>query len=146
MLQAATYAEGGEIFVLDMGDPVKILDVARDLIRLSGLTPGTDIEIVFSGIRPGEKLFEELATDEENTERTAHDRIFRSKIVPPNAGNAVAAAERLVTLAQSGMAAPQLRKALFDVLDVLERRGSMSDIDDAANNVVPLPGHTLNRS
>lgn len=82
VLQAGAMGEGGEIFVLDMGEPVKIVDLARDLITLSGLRPGEDIEIVFSGIRPGEKLFEELATDEENADKTRHPKIFVGRFRP----------------------------------------------------------------
>jgi FlaA1/EpsC-like NDP-sugar epimerase len=80
VLQAATMGRGGEIFVLDMGEPVKIVDLARDLITLSGLKPGEDIEIKFSGLRPGEKLFEELSTAEENAEKTRHSKIFIGKL------------------------------------------------------------------
>lgn len=76
VIQAGALARGGEIFVLDMGEPVKIVDLARDLIRLSGLRPDEDIEIRFKGVRPGEKLFEELLTTEEGTDATAHERIF----------------------------------------------------------------------
>lgn len=75
VLQAASMGRGGEIFVLDMGEPVKIVDLARDLITLSGLKPGEDIEIVFSGIRPGEKLYEELSTEGEDISQTAHPKI-----------------------------------------------------------------------
>lgn len=65
-----------------MGDPVKIVDLARALITLSGLTPGEDIEIQFSGIRPGEKLFEELAADEERADKTQHPKIFVGRFRP----------------------------------------------------------------
>ena len=76
VLQAITYAEGGEIFVLDMGEPVKIYDLAKSLIELSGYTLGEDMEIEITGMRPGEKLYEELLMDEENLEGTKHEKIF----------------------------------------------------------------------
>ena len=76
VLQAGAYARGGEIFVLDMGDPVRIDDLARNMIRLSGLEPDVDIPIVYTGLRPGEKLFEELLLSEEGLQRTANDLIF----------------------------------------------------------------------
>ncbi len=82
VLQAGTMGEGGEIFILDMGEPVKIADLARDLITLSGLKPGDDIEIRFTGIRPGEKLFEELSVDAENTDSTMHPKIFVGRFRP----------------------------------------------------------------
>jgi FlaA1/EpsC-like NDP-sugar epimerase len=80
VLQAGEMGAGGEIFVLDMGEPVKILDLARDTITLSGLKPFEDIEIVFTGTRPGEKLFEELATHGEHATKTRHPKIFVGKI------------------------------------------------------------------
>lgn len=80
VLQAASMGDGGEIFILDMGEPVKIVDLAEDLIRLSGLTPNQDIEIRFTGIRPGEKLFEELACKEETAGKTRHPRIFIGRL------------------------------------------------------------------
>lgn len=79
VLQAGSFAEGGEIFVLDMGSPVRILNLAEDLIKLSGYEPYEDIDIKFSGIREGEKLYEELLTDEENITATQHNRIFIGK-------------------------------------------------------------------
>ena len=79
ILQAAVAGEGGEIFVLDMGQPVRIVDLARDLIRLSGFTE-EEIPIEFSGLRPGEKLFEELSTDAEHMDKTRHPKIFIGRI------------------------------------------------------------------
>ena len=76
VLQASAYANGGEIFVLDMGKPVKIDDLAKKMISLSGLKLGEDIDIVYSGLRPGEKLYEELLMDEEGLKKTAHSKIF----------------------------------------------------------------------
>lgn len=82
VLQAGTMGNGGEIFVLDMGAPVKIADLARDLVTLSGLTPDVDIEIKFTGMRPGEKLFEELSVDAENADKTRHPKIFVGRFRP----------------------------------------------------------------
>ncbi|MCI6019781.1 MAG: polysaccharide biosynthesis protein, partial [Clostridiales bacterium] len=79
VLQAGAYAKGGEIFVLDMGDPVKIDDLARNLIELSGLKVGEDIEIQYTGLRPGEKLFEELLMAEEGLKETANKLIHIGK-------------------------------------------------------------------
>ncbi len=76
VLQSAAMGKGGEIFVLDMGEPVKIVDLATELIRLSGLRPGVDIKITFTGTRPGEKLYEELSTKGENVLPTTHKKIF----------------------------------------------------------------------
>jgi len=79
VLQAATIGHGGELFVLDMGAQVKIVDLARDMIRLAGLEEGRDVDIVFTGLRPGEKLYEELFLNDEHATRTAHDKIFVSR-------------------------------------------------------------------
>lgn len=76
VLQAAAYADGGEIFVLDMGSPVKICDLAKKMIKLSGLKPDVDIKIEFTGLRPGEKLYEELLMNEEGLTKTGHSKIF----------------------------------------------------------------------
>jgi FlaA1/EpsC-like NDP-sugar epimerase len=80
VLQAGALGEGGEIFVLDMGAPVRILELAKDMIRLSGLRPYEDVDIVFSGVRAGEKLYEELGTDGEAVVRTRHPKIFIGRI------------------------------------------------------------------
>ncbi len=80
VLQAATMGDGGEIFILDMGEPVLISDLAEDLIRLKGLRPGEDIEIQYTGMRPGEKLFEELSVADESAEKTYHAKIFVGRL------------------------------------------------------------------
>jgi FlaA1/EpsC-like NDP-sugar epimerase len=82
VLQAASMGNGGEIFVLDMGEPVKIVDLARELITLSGFRPGEDIEMVFTGPRSGEKLFEELSIEGEDMQRTRHPKISIWKATP----------------------------------------------------------------
>lgn len=79
VLQAASYAKGGEIFVLNMGKPVRIYDLAKKIISLSGFRPDVDVKIVFTGLRPGEKLYEELLMDEEGLTKTAHSKIFIGK-------------------------------------------------------------------
>ena len=84
VLKAGEMAHGGEIFVLDMGDPVRILDLAENLIRLSGYEPYTDIKIEFSGLRPGEKLFEELLMSEEGLRKTVNQKIFVGKPIDVN--------------------------------------------------------------
>ena len=81
VLQAGSQAQGGEVFLFDMGNPVKIKDMAEDLIKLHGLEPGKDIEIIYTGMRPGEKLYEELLTAEEGTTSTIHQKIFKAKVM-----------------------------------------------------------------
>jgi FlaA1/EpsC-like NDP-sugar epimerase len=83
VFQAAYQGQGGEVFVLDMGDPVRIRDLAENLIRLNGFEPGRDIEIVATGMRPGEKLFEELLTAEEGVDATSHDKIYVARFKEP---------------------------------------------------------------
>ncbi|MDY5000386.1 MAG: polysaccharide biosynthesis protein, partial [Lachnospiraceae bacterium] len=79
VIQAGAYAKGGEIFILDMGEPVKIDDLAKNLIRLSGYTLGVNMEIKYTGLRPGEKLYEELLMDEEGLQDTANRMIHIGK-------------------------------------------------------------------
>ena len=84
VLQAGALGQGGEIFVLDMGEPIKILDLATQMIELSGYRAGEDIEIQFSGLRPGEKLYEELSHQKERLTETGHPKIFRFVSQPPD--------------------------------------------------------------
>ena len=101
VLQAGAMGEGGEIFVLDMGQPVKILDLAKDTITLSGLKPFEDIDIVFTGIRPGEKLFEELEVRDECLTKTRHPKIYIGKIASYPADAVRGALERLAALSEN---------------------------------------------
>jgi len=86
VLQAGALGDGGELFVLDMGEPVRIADLARDLIRLSGYEEGTDIELRFTGLRPGEKLYEEVLFGHEDVRETAHPKIIRAMAEEPDTG------------------------------------------------------------
>ena len=101
VLQAGAYAKGGEIFVLDMGEPVKILDLAKNLIQLSGYKVGEDIEIVFTGLRPGEKMYEELLMNEEGLQDTENKLIHIGKPIVFDEQEFEKALERLRTAAES---------------------------------------------
>ena len=103
VLEAAAAGHGGEAYILDMGDPVKIDDLAREMIRLSGLEPDVDIPIVYTGLRAGEKLFEELIGAEEGEEKTENAKIFRAKNSKPlEAANLWRAVDQLIDCSLSG--------------------------------------------
>lgn len=114
VLQAGAMGQGGEIFILDMGEPVKIVDLARDLITLSGLRPDEDIEIRFSGVRPGEKLFEELSTAAEVADNTRHPKVFVGRIKPHQWEPVAFAVEQLLGLANDS--ADLIRGALGELV------------------------------
>jgi FlaA1/EpsC-like NDP-sugar epimerase len=127
VIQAGAMGQGGEIYILDMGKPVKIVDLAKDLITLSGLVPGTDIEIVFSGVRPGEKLFEELSTGAESADKTKHPKIFIGRV---EAAHPLAEVE-----AQVGALL-----ALADVADVAALRAALARLVPEYRPAVQPPG------
>ena len=115
VLQAASMGHGGEIFVLDMGEPVKIVDLAREMITLSGFRPDTDIKIEFSGMRPGEKLYEELAIDGEGVSRTAHPKVGIWQNIPSTWDALLKSIDALVTDANS-LTREQARERLKEVV------------------------------
>jgi FlaA1/EpsC-like NDP-sugar epimerase len=122
VLQAGSMGEGGEIFILDMGQPVKVVDLARDMIQLSGLTPGEDIEIVFTGMRPGEKLFEELGTSADQVDRTRHEKVFVGKIPRMAPETVMAAVTRMAGVVHDGDG-----KAVREELQRLIPEATLSD-------------------
>ncbi len=140
VLQAAVVGHGAEVLMLDMGDPVRIVDLARDLIELSGLQVGRDIDIAFSGLRPGEKLFEEMFKSNEEHRRTAHEKIF----IAPNAGNALpngldAAVEALIAAARDNNSAAVIT-GLSALLPEYQPWPSHSTATSQAESTVP-PSH-----
>ena len=98
VLEASVMAEGGEIFVFDMGKPVKILDLAKNMIRLAGYIPEVDMQIKFVGLRPGEKLYEDLFSDKEEMKETYHEKIMISKQNKRDASDALYIIEKLQPL------------------------------------------------
>jgi FlaA1/EpsC-like NDP-sugar epimerase len=133
VLQAGAMGAGGEIFILDMGEPVRILDLAKDTITLSGFKPYEDIDIIFTGIRPGEKLFEELDTAGEQVSRTRHPKIFIGQIAAYTEEQVAAALERLATLAQNGHG-PELRGYLNDLLPEAMLRNGDGIVTEAVHS------------
>lgn len=115
VLQAGAYAKGGEIFVLDMGEPVKILDLAKNLIKLSGYRVGEDIEIKFTGLRPGEKMYEELLMDEEGLKKTANKMIFIGKPIEFNEEKFEKQLEQLARDAKQEIG--DVRRAVKEIVD-----------------------------
>lgn len=115
VLQAGAYAKGGEIFILDMGKPVKIHDLAVNLIKLSGYEPGKDIEIKVTGLRPGEKLYEELLMDEEGLTETKHKKIFIGKPSSFDLDTLKVEIDEIMKIAESGNKV-MLREKLHEIV------------------------------
>ena len=109
VLEAATLGNGGEIFCFDMGQPVKIADLAKNMIRLAGFEPGKDIEITYTGLRPGEKLYEELLNQKETTIPTKHKKILVAKVREYDYQEVAAKIESLIKLAKDGKVFPTVK-------------------------------------
>lgn len=138
VLQAGALGRGGELFMLDMGEMVKIVDLARDLIRLSGLEVGSDIEIRFTGMRPGEKLYEEMFFEHERSEPTDHPKVLRARDELP--AHDVDLIAELVTAAMEGLGDEEIRRMLCVIVPDFtpgERRSSSSSVP-VAERAAPL--------
>ena len=132
VLTAGAMARGGEIFVLDMGKPVKILDLARKMIQLSGLAVGKDIRIEFTGLRPGEKLYEELLMDEEGIKKTDNNKIFIGRQIDVDTGELFEGLERLRQLVSDNSLSREdeceaARRALMELVPTFRRSDEASD-------------------
>lgn len=150
ILQAGAMGTGGEVFVLEMGEPVRIVDLAENLIRLSGREPGVDAEIVFTGLRPGEKLHEELIVEGEDVTQTSHPKVMRligSEVMPAAWAKRL---EELIVVAISGESFSVIEK-----LDALVKGYSpryefhgvsdlrMASDDDSPNSADPPPAKSV---
>jgi FlaA1/EpsC-like NDP-sugar epimerase len=128
VLEAATMGNGGEIFVFDMGAPVKILDLAKKMIQLSGLRPYTDIDIQVTGLRPGEKLYEEVLANAENTITTYHPQILIAQTRPTTPNQAQLIKELLATVGQQeNEASVRLMKQI--VPEFISKNSSFQKLD-----------------
>ncbi len=135
VLQAAVLGKGGEVFVLDMGEPVKIIDLASDLIKLSGLRLGHDVEIRFTGIRAGEKLFEELSRNDENLRPTVHAKVMSAKLGQPAPG-LLAGVDALVLAAQERESDSALRARLAQLVPEYVALGTQHEVKRAELHLV----------
>ena len=127
VIQAGGMAKGGEIFVLDMGQPVKIVDLARNLIRLAGLRPDKDIQIQYTGLRPGEKLYEELLLDcEGGCKKTSHELIYIGNPIPFDEDTFLLKLESLRKVA--GVDNPRMMKLVHDLVPTYSGHAEKTDL------------------
>ncbi|HEY3244461.1 MAG TPA: nucleoside-diphosphate sugar epimerase/dehydratase [Phycisphaerae bacterium] len=139
VLQAGAMGAGGEIFLLEMGDPVKIIDLARRMITLSGLRPGIDIQIVYTGVRPGEKLFEELLIEGEGIHRTRHPKICIWQNRPEDWDRLCRGIDELLRLADNGTPAA-IQQRLKELVPEYRRESPANNgLADTAATPAPLP-------
>lgn len=140
VLEAGAMGDRGEIYVLDMGEPVRILDLARDMITLSGLRPYEDIDIVFTGLRPGEKLFEELEVSGESISKTRHPKIFIGRLASFPSDQLAEGMKRLGNLCRHGREG-EIRACLGDLLNEVNLMDGAPVAD-----VLHFPGRTVSRA
>jgi len=139
VLEAGSMGEGGEIFVFDMGKPVPIVDLARKMIRLSGLVPNIDIEIKYTGLRPGEKLYEELLSDAENTIPTHHEKILIAKIREEKIEGLDNHFEQLFSYAaQAGQTMAMVSKMKELVPEFVSNNSIYEQLDQTKASIVPI--------
>lgn len=136
VIQAGALAKGGEVFILDMGKPINISELAHDLIRMSGLEPEKDIKIRYTGIRPGEKLFEELLTAEEGTTSTKHNRIFIGKPAEFSLEAVRAIIEKLeqLTKAETAVEAEEIKIVLHQIVPTYQLESTVSVGEEQYSN------------
>ncbi len=143
IMQAGAMGRGGEIFILDMGEPVRIVDLARDMISLSGLEPGKDIQIIFTGLRPGEKLYEELLTEGEEIRSTLHKKIKVAETEQIDWPTMLRKIEGLLESLQNGFSQDTIKKIKEIVPGFQPENGgprhSLVDISDFTSEVDQLP-------
>ena len=130
VLEAATLGDGGEIFCFDMGQPVKIADLAKNMIRLAGFEPGKDIEITYTGLRPGEKLYEELLNQKETTIPTKHKKILVAKVREYDYQEVAEQIEALIQLAKTGKVFPTV-KLMKQIVPEFKSKNSVYEELDA---------------
>jgi FlaA1/EpsC-like NDP-sugar epimerase len=135
VMEAGSMGKGGEIFVFDMGKPVPIIDLAKKMIRLYGLIPGIDIEIKYSGLRPGEKLYEELLTDSENTLPTYHEKIMIAKVRHASSNEMQKDFDILINLARGKRGSMEL---VAKMKELVPEFVSNNSVFESLDNVVPI--------
>jgi FlaA1/EpsC-like NDP-sugar epimerase len=143
IMQAGAMGKGGEIFILDMGEPVKIVDLAQDMITLSGLEPGKDIKIIYTGLRPGEKLYEELLTDGEEITSTLHEKIKVAGAANIDWNALLEKIERLIESLQYGSSQAMIEKIREIVPEFQPEKGgpgsSMTSPGDSNSGINQMP-------
>ncbi len=145
VLEAATMGHGGEIFVFDMGEPVKIADLAMNMIKLSGLVPDKDINIVYTGLRPGEKLYEELLNETEKTLPTHHEKIKIAKVISKSYKEVLSDIESLTDLCKQGDHFKLVGKMKAIIPEFISNNSEFSKLDEgnkSKKRIVRVPAFT----